>query len=166
MWIKKIQTLSVRKSFQRHTELCDFIAFVCVWVLNFSFRVEYSQLVNWLYFSCPVLRGNSEFTDRLYFRLSTEYSQRTDKLYSTTQKLKLRTQTQRLCWLELYFFAFFYLEHGLYMVRTFITECRYRQYRSETKNIKFFWYNVCFIIKKNGNSQNILRKIHFQIDSY
>ena len=39
------------------------------------------------------------------------------------------------------------------------------EYRSETKNIKFFLYNVCFIFKKNGNSQNILRKINFQIEA-
>ena len=30
-------------------------------------------------------------------------------------------------------------------------------------NIKFFLYNLCFIFKKIGNSQNIWRNIHFQI---
>ena len=37
------------------------------------------------------------------------------------------------------------------------------EYRSERKNIKFFSCNVCFVFKKIGNSQNILRKIHFHI---
>ena len=37
------------------------------------------------------------------------------------------------------------------------------KYRSETKNIQFFSYNVCFVFKKIGNSQNILRKILFHI---
>ena len=40
------------------------------------------------------------------------------------------------------------------------------KYRSEAKNIKFFSYNVCFVFKKIGNSQNILRKIHFQYKSH
>ena len=37
------------------------------------------------------------------------------------------------------------------------------KYRSETKNIQFFSYNVYFVFQKIGNSQNILRKINFQI---
>ena len=37
------------------------------------------------------------------------------------------------------------------------------KYRSETKNIQFFSYNVCFVFKKIGNSQNILSKIPFHI---
>ena len=35
------------------------------------------------------------------------------------------------------------------------------KYRSKTKNIHFFSYNVYFIFQKIGNSQNILRKISF-----
>ena len=37
------------------------------------------------------------------------------------------------------------------------------KYRSETKNIQFFSYNVYFVFQKIGNSQNILRKINFHI---
>ena len=37
------------------------------------------------------------------------------------------------------------------------------EYRSETKNITFFWWNVCFVSENIGNSQTILRKIHFHI---
>ena len=37
------------------------------------------------------------------------------------------------------------------------------KYRSETKNIQFFSYNVSFVFEKIGNSQNILRKSHFHI---
>ena len=35
------------------------------------------------------------------------------------------------------------------------------KYRSETKTIQFFSYNVYFVFQKIGNSQNILRKINF-----
>ena len=37
------------------------------------------------------------------------------------------------------------------------------KYRSETKNIQFFSYNVYFVYQKIGNSQNMLRKINFHI---
>ena len=37
------------------------------------------------------------------------------------------------------------------------------KYRSETKNIQFFSYNVYFVFQKIGNSQNILRKINFHL---
>ena len=37
------------------------------------------------------------------------------------------------------------------------------KYRSETKNILFFSYNVYFVFQKIGNSQNMLRKISFHI---
>ena len=37
------------------------------------------------------------------------------------------------------------------------------KYRSETKNIQFFSYNVYFVFQKIGNSQNILRKINFHM---
>ena len=37
------------------------------------------------------------------------------------------------------------------------------KYRSETKNIQFFSYNIYFVFQKTGNSQNILRKINFHI---
>ena len=37
------------------------------------------------------------------------------------------------------------------------------KYRSKTKNIQFFSYNVFFVFQKIGNSQNILRKINFHI---
>ena len=37
------------------------------------------------------------------------------------------------------------------------------KYRSETKNIQFFSYNVYFVFQKIGNSQNILRKNNFHI---
>ena len=37
------------------------------------------------------------------------------------------------------------------------------KYRSETKNILIFSYNVYFLFQKIGNSQNILRKINFHI---
>ena len=37
------------------------------------------------------------------------------------------------------------------------------KYRSETKNIKLFCYNVYFVFQKISNSQNILRKIPFHI---
>ena len=37
------------------------------------------------------------------------------------------------------------------------------KYRSETKNIQLFSYNVYFVFQKIGNSQNILRKINFHI---
>ena len=37
------------------------------------------------------------------------------------------------------------------------------KYRSETKNIQFFSYNVYFVFQKIGSNQNILRKINFQI---
>ena len=52
----------------------------------------------------------------------------------------------------------------LLLVRTSTTE-KDTEYRSETKNIEFFWCNVCFIFQKIYNSQNILRKIHFYIKS-
>ena len=37
------------------------------------------------------------------------------------------------------------------------------KYRSETKNIQFFSYTVYFVFQNIGNSQNILRKIHFHL---
>ena len=37
------------------------------------------------------------------------------------------------------------------------------QYRSKTKNIQFFSYNVYFVFQNIGNSQNILRQINFHI---
>ena len=37
------------------------------------------------------------------------------------------------------------------------------KYRSKTKNIQFFSYNVYFVFQKIGNSQSILRKINFHI---
>ena len=37
------------------------------------------------------------------------------------------------------------------------------KYRSETKNVQFFNYNIYFIFQKIGNSKNILRKINFHI---
>ena len=36
-------------------------------------------------------------------------------------------------------------------------------YRSETKNIQFFSYNVYFVFKKIGSSKNILRTINLHI---
>ena len=37
------------------------------------------------------------------------------------------------------------------------------KYRSKTKSIQFFSYNVYFAFQQIGNSQNILRKISFYI---
>ena len=37
------------------------------------------------------------------------------------------------------------------------------KYRSETKNIHFFSYNVYFVFQKISNSQNILTKFNFHI---
>ena len=37
------------------------------------------------------------------------------------------------------------------------------KYRSETKNIQFFSYNVNFVFQKISNNQNIFRKINFHI---
>ena len=48
------------------------------------------------------------------------------------------------------------------LVRT-STTAKDTEYRSEVKNIKFFWHNVCFTLKTISNRQNIWRKIHFHI---